>query len=90
MDDIVVGGVYEHYKHRRYQVVCVAMHSETLDPLVVYRALYGTQELWARPKSMFTEQVTVEGTERPRFVYVGHRLGRGGDLAPTAVSSAAH
>jgi hypothetical protein len=62
-------GTYLHYKGNRYQVIGVAKHSETEQPLVVYRALYGAQELWARPKTMFLEKVTVNGQEVPRFAY---------------------
>jgi len=65
--DTVTPGMYEHYKGNRYEVIGVAKHSETLEELVVYRALYGTRETWVRPLSMFFEDVEVEGKRVPRF-----------------------
>jgi hypothetical protein len=62
-----VAGVYRHYKGQRYQVLGTARHSETLEPLVVYRALYGEQGLWVRPLAMFVETVQVDGHSLPRF-----------------------
>lgn len=62
-----VAGVYRHYKGQRYQVLGTASHSETLEPLVVYRALYGEHGLWVRPLAMFTETVLVDGNSLPRF-----------------------
>ncbi|MCE9591450.1 MAG: DUF1653 domain-containing protein [Planctomycetes bacterium] len=64
-------GRYEHYKGKPYEVVGVARHSETMESLVVYRALYGERGLWVRPLPMFVEEVTVEGKRVPRFRYVG-------------------
>jgi hypothetical protein len=60
-------GRYRHYKGGLYDVLGVARHSETLEPMVLYRALYGRQELWVRPFAMFTEQVNHNGQLRPRF-----------------------
>ncbi|WP_290059059.1 DUF1653 domain-containing protein [Amycolatopsis solani] len=60
-------GRYVHYKGGEYEVLGVARHSETEEELVVYRALYGEQGLWVRPKVMFAETVVVDGTEVPRF-----------------------
>jgi hypothetical protein len=60
-------GIYRHYKGGRYQVIDVARHSETEESLVVYRPLYGEQELWVRPLEMFTETVCVDGIEQARF-----------------------
>ena len=54
-------GRYRHYKGNEYEVIGVARHSETLEELVVYRALYGDQGLWVRPRAMFLERVEVEG-----------------------------
>lgn len=65
--DIIIGGIYEHYKGKKYCVVGVAKHSETLEELVVYRQLYGEYGLWVRPKEMFLEMVRIEGQEMPRF-----------------------
>lgn len=64
-------GKYEHYKGKRYEVIGVARHSETLEELVIYRALYGRYDLWARPLKMFLEKVVVNGKKVPRFKYVG-------------------
>ena len=50
-------GIYKHYKGNEYQVLGVAKHSETLEELVVYQALYGSEEMWVRPSAMFEEQV---------------------------------
>jgi hypothetical protein len=65
-------GRYRHYKGGEYQVVGLARHSETLEPVVVYQALYGERGLWVRPVAMWTETVVVEGRKTPRFVYLGH------------------
>ena len=65
--DLIIGGVYEHYKGKKYCVVGVAKHSETVEDMVVYRQLYGEHGLWVRPKNMFLENVEVEGQEVPRF-----------------------
>ena len=66
-------GRYIHYKGNPYQVVGVARHSETMEELVVYRALYGEFGLWVRPKAMFCETVVVNGQTLPRFKYVGEK-----------------
>lgn len=60
-------GKYRHYKGNDYEVIGVATHSETRESLVVYRPLYGEGALWVRPLAMFTERVTVEGKDMPRF-----------------------
>ena len=60
-------GVYQHFKGGRYQVFAVVTHSETLEPHVVYRTLYGDRDLWVRPLAMFTEVIEHAGTRRPRF-----------------------
>lgn len=60
-------GKYRHYKGRDYEVLATAIHTETEEPLVIYRALYGEFGLWARPLSMFMESVTVDGVCTPRF-----------------------
>ena len=60
-------GRYRHYKQLDYEVLSVVRHSETLEPLVLYKALYGEQGLWVRPFAMFTEVVVVNGVRRPRF-----------------------
>jgi hypothetical protein len=60
-------GKYRHYKGKEYEVIGVARHSETQEELVVYRALYVSHDLWARPLGMFLEDVEVEGKKIPRF-----------------------
>lgn len=60
-------GLYRHYKGGLYEVIGTARHSETLEPMTVYRALYGTHGLWVRPAAMFSEQVTIDGVLQPRF-----------------------
>lgn len=60
-------GRYRHYKGNDYEVVGVVRHSETLEPLVLYRALYGEGGLWVRPHAMFVEHVMVDGRSVRRF-----------------------
>ena len=64
-------GRYRHFKGGEYEVLGIAKHSETLEEMVVYRALYGEGALWVRPASMFTQTVTLEGKQIPRFLYIG-------------------
>jgi len=64
-------GKYKHYKGNKYEVIGVAKHSETMEELVVYKALYGEGELWVRPLKMFEEEVEVDGKIVPRFKYIG-------------------
>ena len=61
------GSLYQHYKGMQYKVLGVARHSETLEELVVYQALYGDMGLWVRPIAMFLEQVLINGELQPRF-----------------------
>lgn len=63
-------GIYEHYKGNRYELIDIANHSETLEKMVVYRALYGEKELWVRPLSMWNEEVTVGDKKVKRFTFV--------------------
>jgi hypothetical protein len=60
-------GRYRHYKGGEYEVVGTVRHSETLEPMTLYRALYGQMGLWVRPAAMFNETVVIEGVERLRF-----------------------
>jgi hypothetical protein len=60
-------GRYRHYKGMEYEVVGTVRHSETLEPLTLYRALYGEQGLWVRPAAMFNEEVVIDGILQPRF-----------------------
>jgi hypothetical protein len=69
-------GKYKHYKGKQYEVIGFAKHSETLEELIVYKALYdskefGNDDLWVRPKSMFFETVTIDDKEIPRFKFLG-------------------
>ena len=68
-------GKYHHYKGKEYEVLGVATHSETLEELVVYKALYdiegkGKDSLWVRPKGMFEEEVVVDGVVQKRFEFI--------------------
>ena len=60
-------GRYRHYKGMEYDVVGTVRHSETLEPLTLYRALYGERGLWVRPAAMFNENVVIDGITQPRF-----------------------
>ena len=64
-------GRYRHFKGNEYRVLGTAKHSKTQEELVVYQALYGTQELWVRPAEMWHETVEREDYRGPRFVYIG-------------------
>ena len=63
-------GRYRHYKGGEYEVLGTVRHSETLEPLVLYRALYGEHGLWVRPHAMFFETIAVDGDKRRRFAPV--------------------
>lgn len=63
-------GRYRHFKGNEYEVLCTARHSETLEELVVYRALYGDGGVWVRPVSMWNETVERDGKSRIRFEYI--------------------
>lgn len=64
-------GLYRHFKGKEYRVLYTATHSETLEPMVVYQALYGQRGIWVRPAAMWNETVTREGKNLPRFTYIG-------------------
>ncbi len=64
-------GQYRHYKGGMYRVEGTVRHSETLEPLTLYRALYGGRGLWVRPAAMFLEDVVVDGVRQPRFAKIG-------------------
>ena len=70
MKELVIGGIYKHYKGNEYKVIGVAKHSETLQELVVYQALYGEMGLWVRPKTMFLETIEKDGKEIERFAFI--------------------
>lgn len=63
-------GHYRHYKGGEYEVIAVVRHSESLEPLVLYKPLYNTTGLWVRPFAMFLETVEHEGKRQPRFAWV--------------------
>lgn len=63
-------GRYRHYKGMEYEVLGTVRHSETLEPMTLYRALYGEHGLWVRPAAMFMEQVCIAGRWQPRFARV--------------------
>jgi hypothetical protein len=60
-------GFYRHYKGMKYEVLGTVSHSETLEPLTLYKALYGEHGLWVRPAAMFNEMVEIDGVMRKRF-----------------------
>lgn len=68
--ELIVSGLYRHYKGNDYFVFQVAHHSETREPLVVYQCLYGDYSWWVRPLTMFTETVELGGEVIPRFAFV--------------------
>ena len=64
-------GKYRHFKGNEYEVIGIAKNSETLEETVVYKALYGKNELWVRPLSMWNETVERDGKTFKRFTYIG-------------------
>ena len=70
MDEIKAGR-YRHFKGNEYEVLYLAKHSETLEPMVVYRALYGERGVWVRPALMWNETVERGGKTYRRFTYIG-------------------
>lgn len=64
-------GRYRHFKGNEYRLLCTARHSETLEIMVVYQALYGERGLWVRPAAMWNEMVERDGYHGPRFTFVG-------------------
>ncbi len=67
---MVETGIYRHFKGNKYEVLFTAKHSETLEDMVVYRALYGDGKIWVRPLSMWSEEVLADGERVPRFAKV--------------------
>ena len=63
-------GKYHHFKGNEYEVIHIAKHSETLENMVVYRALYGDGEIWVRPEAMWDETVEKNGQTFKRFTYI--------------------
>ena len=70
MREVVIGGRYRHYKGKEYTVLFVAKHSETLEEMVVYKALYGEGGVWVRPLKMWDEEVMYEGKKVKRFTLI--------------------
>ena len=70
MEEIKIGR-YRHFKGNEYEVLYLAKHSETLEEMVVYRALYGERGVWVRPSAMWNEMVTRDGETKRRFTYIG-------------------
>lgn len=70
MEEIKLGR-YRHFKGNEYQVLYIATHSETREPMVVYRALYGEYGIWVRPAAMWNETVERDGKSYRRFTYIG-------------------
>ena len=64
-------GYYRHYKNLLYQVLGTVRHSESLEPMTLYKALYGEQGMWVRPAAMFNETVEINGVAQPRFAWIG-------------------
>ena len=62
-----INGIYRHYKGQRYRVLGTARHSETMEELVIYQALYGERGLWVRPAAMFAQTVELDGEPIARF-----------------------
>lgn len=71
MSDEIKIGRYRHFKGNEYEVLEIATYSETLEKMVVYRALYGDGGVWVRPASMWNETVTRDGQAFKRFRYIG-------------------
>ena len=66
-------GIYRHYKGKQYEVTGLAKHSETLETLVIYKALYDECDTWIRPLSMWENPVEVDGKTIKRFEYIGEK-----------------
>ena len=64
-------GKYRHFKGNEYKVIAIAKHSETLEEMVVYKALYGDGDIWVRPAKMWNETIERDGKTFKRFEYIG-------------------
>ena len=82
-------GRYRHYKGNEYELIGAVRHSETLEPLALYRPLNGAGALWVRPYAMFFETVSIDGVVQPRFAQIEPAAppGRRADQPPVASSS---
>ncbi len=63
-------GRYKHFKGNEYEVIGIAKHSETLEEMVVYKALYGDGDIWVRPLSMWDEEIERDGVKKKRFEFI--------------------
>lgn len=70
MNDEISTGRYRHFKGKEYLVIYIAAHSETLEPMVVYQAMYGNRGIWVRPAVMWNEEVEYKGKIVKRFEYL--------------------
>ena len=70
MEQNLKPGIYRHFKGNLYELIGIAKHTETLEPMVVYKALYGEGGLWVRPAAMWNEIVDKDGYHGPRFQYM--------------------
>ena len=68
---VEIGAKYKHFKGNEYEVIALAKDSENLEPMVVYRALYGDGQIWVRPQKMFEETVERDGVVMKRFEKIG-------------------
>ena len=68
-------GTYRHYKGKLYEVLGVVRHSETLEPLVLYRPMQGDGTIWVRPFEMFVESIEIQGVRQPRFAHIDASTG---------------
>ena len=71
MENEIKLGKYRHFKGNEYEVIGIAKHSETLAPMVVYKALYGDDDIWVRPYEMWNETITRDGKTFQRFTFIG-------------------
>lgn len=69
--DTIIPGKYRHFKGNEYEVISVARHSETMEAMVVYRALYGDHGIWVRPADMWNETIKRDGKTYQRFEKIG-------------------
>ena len=72
----ILPGRYRHFKGNEYEMLYLAKHSETLEPMVVYRALYGERGIWVRPAHMWNETVERDGKTYKRFTFIGSQSER--------------
>ncbi len=69
--DVLKPGLYRHFKGREYRLLYLALHSESLEPIVVYQAIYGSRGIWVRPAAMWNETIERNGVKTTRFQRIG-------------------